>query len=139
MELWHALTRRRNIPEVPATIAAVALILLAAYAGWAAVRPEGPPVTDITDQADLMQDSREMVAHGEALLQAVRDSDQRQVEQRSAEFHAWSRREAEREADRAVKRAAAVAAARAWFGLIAALTFAVGAWLLIAGRQSWPE
>ena len=135
MELWHALTRRRNIPEVPATIAAVALLLLAAYAGWAAVRPEGPPVTDITDQADLMQDSREMVAHGEALLQAVRDSDQRQVEQRSAEVHAWSRWEA----DRAVKRAAAVAAARAWFGLIAALTFAVGAWLLIAGRQSWPE
>jgi hypothetical protein len=135
MGLWQSLTRRRNIPEVPAWVAAAALLSLAAYCGWAAVRPEGPPVTDIRDPAELLQESRELTAHGETLMQAVRENDQRHVEQLKAEIQAHSRREAEREG----KRAAAVTAARTRYGLIAALNFAVGVWLLVAARKSLPE
>lgn len=134
MGLWQSVTRRRDIPEVPTWVAAAALLFLATYAGWAAVRPEGPPVTENRDPADLVQDSRELVAHGEALMQALRDNDQRHVEQLKAELEARSRREADRQG----KRAAAVTAARTWYGLIAALNFAVGAWLLVATRKSRP-
>ena len=134
MVLWHSLTRRRNIPEVPAWVAAGALLFLATYSGWAAVRPEGPPVTEIRDPADLLPDSRELIARGEALMQAMRDNDQSQIEQLKAELQARSRWEAEREG----KRAAAVTAARTWYGLIAALNFAVGVWLLVAARKPRP-
>jgi hypothetical protein len=135
MGLWQSLTRRREIPEGPTWVAAAALLFFAAYAGWAAVRPEGPPVTENRVTADVLQDSRELIAHGEALMQAMRDNDQRQVEQLKEELVARSRREAEREG----KRAAAVKAARTWYGVIAALNFAVGAWLLVAARKSQPE
>lgn len=134
MGLWQSLTRRRNIPEVPAWVAAAALLLLAAYSAWAAIRPEGPPVTDIRDPADRVRESRELTAHGEALVRAVRENDQLQVEHLQAEFEARSRREAEREGNRA----AAVTAARTWYGLIATLTLAVGVWLLVAARKSRP-
>lgn len=134
MRLWHSLTRRCNIPEVPAWIAAAALLVLAMYGGWAAIRPEGPPITVVRDPADLLRDSRDLVAHGEALMQALRDNAQRQVEQLKAELQTRSRREAEREG----KRAAAVSDARTWYGLIAALNFSVGAWLLVAARKPRP-
>ncbi len=134
MGLWQSLTRRRNIPEPPDWVVAAALLLLAAYGGWAAIRPEGPPVTDIRDPADLLRESRELTAHGEALVQAVRENNQLQVEYLQAEIEALSRREAEREG----KRAAAVTAARTWYGLIATLTLAAGVWLLIAARKSRP-
>ena len=135
MGLWQSLTRRRAIPEVPTWVAAAALLCVAAYAGWAAVRPEGPPVTDNRDTAQVLQDSRELIAQGDALMQAIRDNDQPQIKQLEEELVARSRREAEREG----KRAAAVKAARTWHGVIAALNFAVGAWLLVAARKSQPE
>jgi hypothetical protein len=134
MGLWQSLTRRRNIPEVPAWVAAAALLFLAAYCGWAAVRPEGPPVTDIRDPATLLQESRELTADSEALMQAVRENDQRHVEQLKADMQARSRREADREGTRA----AAVTAARTWYGLIAALNFSVGVWLVVAACKSRP-
>lgn len=139
MGLWQSLARRREIPEVPTRVAAAALLFFAAYAGWAAVCPEGPPVTENRSTADVLQDSRELIAHGEALIQAMRDNDQRQVEQlveqMKEETEARSRRETEREG----KRAAAVKTARTWCGVIAALNFAVGTWLLVAVRKSQPE
>ena len=135
MGLWQSLTRRRDIPELPTWLATAALLFLAAYAGWAAVRPEGPPVTENRDTAEVLQDSRELISKGEALMQAVRDHDQRQVEQLKDELVARSRQEAERKG----KRAAATSAARIWCGVIAALSFAVGAWLLVALRKSRPE
>lgn len=135
MGLWHSLTRRRSIPEVPAWLAAVTLLFLSAYAGWAAVRPEGPPIPEIREPANLVKDSRELIADGEAMMQAIRDDDQRKVEQLKAELQARSRREAEREDHRA----AAVTAARTWYGVIAAVNFTAGAWLLAAARKPQPE
>jgi hypothetical protein len=135
MDLLQSLTRRRSIPEVPAWVASAALLLLAGYAGWAAVRPEGPPVMGIREPDEVLQDSRELLAQGDALMQAVRENDERQIEKIKAEFEARSRREADRED----KRTSAVAAARRWYGVIAALNFAVGVWLLVAGRGSWPD
>ena len=135
MGLWRSLTRRRTIPEVPTWIAATALLAVAAYAGWAAVRPEGPPIMQNRDPADLFRESRDLVAHGESLMQAMRDHDRDRVEELHAALQARSRREAEREG----KRAAAVMAARAWFGVIAAVSFAVGLSLLVAAQRSRPE
>ena len=138
MGLWQSLTRRREIPELPTRVEAAAFLFFAAYAGWAAVRAEGPPVTENRSTADVLQDSREHIAHGEALIQAMRDNDQRQVEQlveqMKEETEARSRRETEREG----KRAAAVKIARTSWGVTAALSFAVGTWLLVAVRKSQP-
>lgn len=135
VDLRKSLMRRVNIPEAPAWAAAAVLLLLSAYGGLAAVRPEGPPVTDIGHPAELLQESREVTAHGEAVLQAMRENDQGRVEQLKAEMQARYRRSAEREG----KRAAAVTTARTWYGLITSLNFAVAVWLLIAARRSRPQ
>ncbi len=111
------------------------MFFVAAYGGWAAVRREGPPVTEIGDPAKELQDSRALIDQSDALMQAMRDNDQRQVEQLKAERRARSRSEAERED----KRAVAVATARKWYGLSAAVSFVMGVWLLAAARKARPE
>lgn len=135
MRLWQSLTRRRDVPTLPTWMAATALLLLAAYAGWAAVRPEGPSVAEHGYPADLVHETRELLTQYEALTLAIRDHDRDRVEQLNAQLEAGSRRMAERHR----QRAAAVTTARTGYGLIAALNFAVGAWLLIAARRSRPE
>lgn len=134
MRPWQALSRRRNIPEVPAWLAAVILLVVAAGAGWVAIRPEEPALAAIREPADLLRDSRASIALGEAVLQAVRDDDRRRLENLKAELEARARRESEREDERA----AAARTARAWCGVIAVLTFGVGAWLLVATRDPGP-
>ena len=132
MRLWQLLTARRDIPEIPNWVAVATLLCLSVYLGWVAVSPEGPPVD--RDVAQLLQGSRESIALSEAVISAVRDNDQRRVEEVREKLAAQSRLEADREA----RRVDAVKTARRLYGVIAALLFTAGAWLLLAGRKSSP-
>lgn len=84
------------------------------------------------DPAEVLQGSQQLIAHGEALMQAVRNNDPQEVERLKMELQARSQREAERE----TQRAAAISSARWYYGLSAALSLALGAWILIAARRS---
>lgn len=135
MRTWPALTRRRTIPDMPMWGVAVALLVLGGCAGWAALRPEGPPVSEARDPNAVIRESRALVAEGEALVEAVRANDQRHVDGVKEATQARSRLEADREA----RRPAAVSAARIGYGALAALNVSVGVWLLAVSRRPRPS